>query len=214
LKKVSGTACRPQYPAKLPTTGSIMETLAFAFLPFACFGLVHSLDSRKLNLTETYRELRGQLDNRYKLIPEMNAVVKKYIPTEGALLEKIIKVRINAADKLGTESSHCVQHEIYEILVSLICLIEEGNGKGAKDILRLKRHMAEIEQNIKGSENFYQMTVKDYNRFLKLPLVAQLARLFRFEASEIFIVHKVEIEKTEVTSEELWGELQELASFA
>jgi LemA protein len=191
-----------------------METIMYMIIPLAGLGVFHSLESRKHNLTDVYRELRGNLGRRYDLIPEMIAITKKYLPTEGALLEKIITVRLGSAEKLDTESSHCVQHEIYKILFNLINLIEQGQGKGAKDITRFHQHVHQVEKNIKGSENFYLMTVTDYNKFLSLPVISTVARLLKFEAFEVFKVHQVEVEKTEKISEELWGELEEMSQFA
>ena len=136
-----------------------------------------------------WKQIDVQLKRRHDLIPNLVNTVKGYMQFEQETLEKVIKARNAAASATGVADSAEKENVLTGALSKLFALTENyPTLKSDETVLRLQEELSSTENKISFARQFYNDIATKFNIAQQVFPGTIIARLFAFQASELFEV--------------------------
>ncbi len=158
---------------------------------FAIIVVVVFLYNRFIVLRQRVNNAWSQIDvnlkRRFDLIPSLVETVKGYTKHEENVFTEIISARnvVNAAS--SKEEIAEAEGELTQTLRHLFAVAENyPDLKANESFLNLQGELAETENKIMFSRQFYNDTVQKYNTKIELFPNNTIAKIFKFKKAEYF----------------------------
>lgn len=134
-----------------------------------------------------WKDIDVQLKLRHQLIPLLVSTAEGYALHEKQLLEKVTRMRAEAAAAGGVEERGARELSLAAALRELFVLREDyPELKADENFERLFQELVTVEDHLAASRKYYNGSVRIYNTFIQSFPQLLLARLFRFHAAEYF----------------------------
>ena len=144
-----------------------------------------------------WASIDNQLKRRNDLIPNLVEVTKGYAKHESETLEKIVKARSisgNNIDEIATNSK-----AISNGVNNLLAIAEQYPDLKANEVfMNLQIELTGTEDKIAYARQFYNDSVQLYNTAIEQFPSNILAKLFKFEQRQYFVVSDSEKQNVEV----------------
>jgi len=152
--------------------------------------------SRGNNIKEGFSNIDVYLNKRYDLIPNLVETVKGYAKHEKETLENVMQARYAAMNSLGKVDKFEKENNLSRTLKSLFKVTENyPDLKSDRHFTDLMSSLRQIEDEIMNSRKYYNAVVKEYNDLcLKFPSNL-VAKWFKFEPANLFVVEDAEMRK-------------------
>ncbi|MDO8609696.1 MAG: LemA family protein, partial [bacterium] len=143
----------------------------------------------KQNVIEAWSGIDVQLKRRYDLIPNLVALVEKYVDHEKNTLKLIVELRNQA---MGLDNSHLqekyiLEKQIHEQLQSIFILSESYPELKANTMfLKLQEELVETEDQIASSRRIYNSNTADYNTYVNTFPSNIIASIMNFHSVQFF----------------------------
>lgn len=184
-----------------------------AFLPILLFlaivvgvialvaGIYNSLVTKRNRVDNAWAQVKVQLKRRWDLIPNLVETVKGYAVHEASTLEAVISARNTAMGAAGDVKSQLeAENALTGTLRSLFAVAEAyPELKANTNFLQLQAELADTENKIAYSRQFFNDTVLMYNNAIQVFPAVLLAGLFGFTARESFDISEEESQAVKVS---------------
>ena len=149
--------------------------------------IYNSLVTLRQRVKNAWSQIEVQLQRRFDLIPNLVETVKGYMGHESEVLTKIAELRTSWANaKTVTEKSE-LDTQLSESLKTIMAVSESYPD--------LQQELANTENKISYSRQFYNDTVTKYNTKLQLFPSNIIAGMFNFTTETLFEVDSAEARK-------------------
>ena len=166
----------------------------------SCVVTYNSMVKSRNNVEKAFADIDIVLKQRYDLIPNLVNTVKGYAKHENETLTSVINLRSAAISSNDVNEKVKINNEITSTIGKIIAISENyPNLKADTSFLSLQESLKEIENKIAGSRTSYNKIVTDYNNKIETFPNSILAKMFKFNKSELFeITNQVERENVKV----------------
>lgn len=160
----------------------------------------NSLIVARNRVREAFSHIDVQLKRRASLIPNLLESVKGYVKHEKEVLEAVTRAR-SALVGAGNKSQKATANDqLSTALKSLFAVAESyPDLKASENFKQLQEELADTEDKIAASRQFYNTNVLDYNNSLQVFPGAILASIFGFTPEEFFKATEQEKEDIKVS---------------
>ena len=158
--------------------------------------IYNSLVTLRQRVKNAWSQIEVQLQRRFDLIPNLVETVKGYMGHESEVLTKIAELRTSWANaKTVTEKSE-LDTQLSESLKTIMAVSESyPDLKANQNFTELQQELANTENKISYSMQFYNDTVTKYNTKLQLFPSNIIAGMFNFTTETLFEVDSAEARK-------------------
>ena len=158
--------------------------------------IYNSLVTLRQRVKNAWSQIEVQLQRRFDLIPNLVETVKGYMGHESEVLTKIAELRTSWANaKTVTEKSK-LDTQLSESLKTIMAVSESyPDLKANQNFTELQQELANTENKISYSRQFYNDTVTKYNTKLQLFPSNIIAGMFNFTTETLFEVDSAEARK-------------------
>lgn len=163
---------------------------------FAYNRLVHW----RIRAEDSWHDIDTQLKRRWDLIPRMVSLVKGYAPLEGAVLESVTQARAFALGAQFPSDKAQAEEVLKNALFSLFVAAESYPQLQADEsFLEMQRTLAEAQDAIQRSRNFYNAVVRELNTAMATFPKNLIASLFKIAPRDFFsLPAEIELEATRI----------------
>ena len=154
-------------------------------------GIYNGLVSKKVQTENAWSQIDVQLKRRYDLIPNLVETVKGYAAHEKTTLDAVVQARNTAVATAGAEPSARADAEnmISQTLGRLFALAEAyPNLKANENFQALQSELANTEDKISYSRQFYNSAVQTYNNAAQTIPTNIIAGMMGFKTRSFFEV--------------------------
>ncbi len=149
--------------------------------------LYNSLVTSKVRIDEALSQIDVQLKRRTDLIPNLVETVKGYAKHEKTLLENVTKARAGLMSASNPQEKASANNLLTDMLKSLFAVAENyPDLKASKNFLALQDELADTENKIAYSRQFYNGNVRDYNTQIQVFPNVIIVGWFNFRPAEYF----------------------------
>src|SRR5579875_2354732 len=137
------------------------------------FGSYVSTKNHLVSLNENVNQAYSQVDivqqRRLDLIPNLVASVKGYVKEEETVLTNIANARAAVIATSSDRASSINANQRLDVALSPLMRLQETypNLKGSEQIVRLEDELAGTENRIAVSRRRYNLSLQDYNTYVK-----------------------------------------------
>jgi LemA protein len=136
-----------------------------------------------------WRQIDVQLKRRYDLIPNLVNAVRGYMKYEQETLERVIQARNQALGARSVGEAAQREAELAGVLGRLFALMENyPELKANQNVLQLQEELTSTENKIAFARQFYNDVATKYNIARETFPSNIIAKLFGFQAAELFAV--------------------------
>lgn len=147
----------------------------------------NSLITAKMRISEALSHIDVQLKRRTDLIPNLVETVKGYAKHERGLLEKVTEARSQLMKADSTQAKAEANNMLTDTLKSLFAVAENyPDLKASQNYLSLQEELADTENKIAYSRQFYNSNVLDYNTKLSTFPTIFFGKMLHFKEAEFF----------------------------
>ncbi len=147
--------------------------------------LYNSLVGLRNRVKNAWSQIDVQLKRRTDLIPNLVETVKGYAKHEKGVFEEVTKARSNLMNAQSVKESQEANNMLTGALKSLFAVAENyPDLKANQNFLELQDQLAQTEDKIAYSRQFYNDTVLMYNNKCQMFPSNIIASMFHFEQSE------------------------------
>lgn len=151
------------------------------------WSVYNSLATGKVRIKEAFSGIDVQLKRRIDLIPNLIETVKGYAKHEKELLENVTKARTSLMHAKTLSQKAESNNMLSDTLKSLFAVSENyPELKANQNFLNLQEELADTENKIAYSRQFYNSNVRDFNTTLVNFPSAAIGRMFGFAEVEFF----------------------------
>jgi LemA protein len=151
------------------------------------WGVYNSLVTAKIRIKEAFSQIDVQLKRRTDLIPNLIETVKGYAKHEKGVLEQVTEARTNLMGAKTTQQKAEANNMLSDTLKSLFAVSENyPDLKASQNFLSLQEELADTENKIAYSRQFYNSNVMDYNTKLQVFPSNVVGNMFGFKEVEFF----------------------------
>lgn len=144
-------------------------------------------------IKEALSSIDIQLKRRIDLIPNLIETVKGYAKHEKGVLESVTKARTALMSAETLQEKAKAENMLEKTLKSLFAVAESyPDLKASNNFLKLQEELADTENKIAYSRQFYNANVLEYNMKLKTFPTNIIANLFKFNDEEFFVASEEE----------------------
>lgn len=155
--------------------------------------LYNSLVSLRNRVKNAWSQIDVQLNRRADLIPNLVETVKGYASHERGVFERVTQARSAVMGAETVKETQEANNMLTGALKSLFAVAENyPDLKANQNFLELQQQLAETEDKIAYSRQFYNDTVLMYNNKCQMFPSNIIASLFHFNESEFFEVGESE----------------------
>ncbi|HHY00646.1 MAG TPA: LemA family protein [Methanothermobacter sp.] len=153
--------------------------------------LYNSLVGLRNRVKNAWSQIDVQLKRRTDLIPNLVETVKGYAKHEKGVFEEVTKARSNLMNAQSVKESQEANNMLTGALKSLFAVAENyPDLKANQNFLELQEQLAQTEDKIAYSRQFYNDTVLMYNNKCQMFPSNIIASMFHFEESEFFEIEE------------------------
>ncbi len=153
--------------------------------------LYNSLVVSRNRVKNAWSQIDVQLKRRTDLIPNLVETVKGYAQHEKGVFEEVTRARSNLMSADSVKETQEANNMLTGALKSLFAVAENyADLKANQNFLELQGQLAETEDKIAYSRQFYNDTVLMYNNKCQMFPSNIIASTFHFEESEFFEVEE------------------------
>lgn len=158
--------------------------------------VLYNVMLKKRNKVKTaFSGLDTMLKKRYDLMPNLVAMVEKYVAHESDILTRITKLRARAQSTKTIDESIKVNKEIDEAIKSLNVSVEGyPDLKSSNNYLQMQAALNDVEEQISAARRTYNSNVETYNTFIGMIPINIVAIIFGFKPYEQFTATEQERE--------------------
>jgi LemA protein len=166
---------------------TIIILVAVGLVLIFAWNVYNSLATAKVRIAEAFSHIDVQLKRRTDLIPNLVEAVKGYAKHEKELLERVTEARSNLMSAKGTQEKAEANNMLTDTLKSLFAVAENyPDLKANQNFLSLQEELADTENKIAYSRQFYNSTVRDFNTQLVTFPSMYVGKVFNFKEAEFF----------------------------
>lgn len=167
--------------------GVLAVTLLFVWMTY------NALIVLAERIKEALSSIDIQLKRRIDLIPNLIETVKGYAKHEKGVLESVTKARTALMSAETLQEKAKAENMLEKTLKSLFAVAESyPDLKASNNFLKLQEELADTENKIAYSRQFYNANVLEYNMKLKTFPTNIIANLFKFGEEEFFVASEEE----------------------
>lgn len=150
-------------------------------------GAYNSLVRGRVRTQESWSDIDVQLKRRHDLIPNLVETVKAYAKHEKGVFEGVSEARAAALGATGIEDKSKAENQLTQTLKSVFAVAEAYPELKASDNFKeLQGELSDTENKISAARRFYNGNVRDYNISLGVFPTSIFAKMFGFEAMQLF----------------------------
>ena len=165
----------------------VIVLLAAAVIFFYAWFIYNAFITAKVRIKEALSHIDVQLKRRTDLIPNLVETVKGYAKHERELLENVTKARTSLMKAGTTQEKAAANNMLSDTLKSLFAVSENyPNLKANQNFLSLQEELADTENKIAYSRQFYNTTVLSYNTRLQTFPSNIIGNMFHFTKADFF----------------------------
>ena len=179
-----------------------MFILGIIILVIAVFlvGMFNSLVVKRNRVREAFSHIDVQLKRRAALIPNLVEAVKGYVKHEKSVLEEVTKARAALVGASSKSDKAKANDMLSGALKSLFAVAEAyPNLKASDNFKELQTELADTEDKVAASRQFYNTNVLDFNTLIETFPGAVFASMFGFNKEEFFKAEESERADVKVT---------------
>jgi LemA protein len=153
----------------------------------------NSLIYRKNQVENVQGAVDAYLKERFDLIPNLVAVVKRYEKYERGTLKKITSIRSRALSAKDFDEKVVLYNELEPVFREMIAIIERyPDLKASINFLQLQHTLTYLENNIAAARRAYNQAVVDYNNAVEMFPTNILAFILGFKRKHVFEIPEEE----------------------
>ncbi len=154
---------------KMGLTVAIVLITLIALFMFFLIGFYNSTIKLRNFVQNAWAQIDVQLKRRADLIPNLVETVKGYASHEKETLENVTKARAEAMHAQSVEQRQQAENELSGALKSLFAVAESyPELKASENFSKLQGELAETEDKIAYSRQFYNDTTMKYNTKIQM----------------------------------------------
>ncbi|WP_409198925.1 MULTISPECIES: LemA family protein [Methanobrevibacter] len=147
----------------------------------------NGLINARNRVKNSWSQIDVQLKRRMDLIPNLVETVKGYASHEKTVLEDVTNARSSLMNANGVEETSTANNQLSGALKSLFAVAENyPDLKANTNFQKLQDQLAETEDKIAYSRQFYNDTVLMYNNKCQMFPSNIIANMFHFQEEEFF----------------------------
>ena len=171
------------------TTLWIILGVLFLYVIFVYNGLV----ARRNQCKEAWATIDTQLKRRYDLIPNLLESVKGAAKHEKETLNAVIEARNAAMSATGAADKGAAENALTGALKNVFALAESyPNLKANENFLELQRELADTENKIQATRQFYNTVVMGLNTAVEQFPTNLIANMFGIKQEKLFEIDETE----------------------
>ena len=163
-----------------------------AILSLYVIAVYNGLIARRNQVREAWSTVDTQLKRRYDLIPNLIETVRGAAKHETETLTAVTNARNAAMSAMGPTSAD-VQNKLTQTLKSLFAVSESyPDLKANQNFLELQRELADTENKIQATRQFYNTVVMGLNTQIEQFPSNIIANMFNITPEKMFEIDEVE----------------------
>jgi len=156
-------------------------------LALVVIALYNSLVKLRLRVKNAWSQIDVQLQRRFDLIPNLVETVKGYMGHESNVLTDIAKLRTAWADASSVHEKAELDNQLSGVLKTIMAVSENyPDLKASTNFTELQQELANTENKISFSRQFYNDSVTIYNTKIQVVPSNIIASMFNFQPEEFF----------------------------
>jgi len=156
-------------------------------LAIAVIAMYNGLVKLRLRVKNAWSQIDVQLQRRFDLIPNLVEAVKGYMGHESSVLTDIAKLRTAWADANSVHEKSELDNQLSGVLKTIMAVSENyPELKASANFTELQQELANTENKISFSRQFYNDSVTIYNTKLQVVPSNIIASMFNFTPEEFF----------------------------
>ncbi len=170
------------------TTAALLTLVAAAVLIAAVLWTIYNrLVRSRQRMLEAWSGIDVQLKRRSSLIPNLVESVKGYAAHEHGVFEDVARARSMLDKSSGPQDSSAANNVLTQALSRLFAVSERyPELQAATNFMELQKELADTEDKIAFSRQFYNQNVLDYNTRIQTFPGAFFAREMGFQSASFF----------------------------
>lgn len=167
--------------------GIIIIALIIAIIIIAFVSMYNGLVTSRNRVKNAWAQIEVQLNRRADLIPNLVETVEGYAGHEKSVFEQVNKARAALMDAGSVAEKSEANNTLTQSLKSLFAIAESyPDLKANENFLSLQNQLAETEDKIAYSRQFYNDSVLMYNNKCQKVPTNIIAGIFGFKEEEYF----------------------------
>ena len=165
----------------------IVIVVAILFVIFTIIHLYNNLVNLRNRVKNSYSQIEVQLKRRNDLIPNLVETVKGYAGHEKEVFENVTQARSNVMNATNIEEASTADNQLTGALKTLFAVAENyPELKANENFKELQAQLAQTEDKIAYSRQFYNDTVLMYNNKCQTFPSNIFAGMFGFNEADFF----------------------------
>ena len=163
----------------------IIVVLILVFL----INIYNNLVSLRQKVKNAWSQIEIQLQRRFDLIPNLVETVKGYMGHESNILTKVAELRTAWANAKTVAEKSNLDTQLSDTLKTIMAVSEAyPDLKANQNFISLQQELANTENKISYSRQFYNDIVTTYNTKIQVFPSNIVARMFKFTQETLFEV--------------------------
>ena len=163
-------------------------------------GIYNGLIRARVRAREAWSGIDVQLKRRASLIPNLVETVKGYAAHEQEVLENVTRARAQLEQAGGAAQAAQADNMLTSALRTLFAVSENyPQLRANENFLALQKELADVEEKIAFSRQFYNRNVMDFNTRIQVFPSVIIANMFNFERFDFFEAEETAREDVQVS---------------
>ncbi len=165
----------------------IIALIVIVVICIIVVAIYNNLVSLRQRVQNAWSQIDVQLKRRFDLIPNLQETVKGYMSHESETFSKIAELRTAWASSTTVAEKADISSQLTEALKTIMAVSENyPELKANQSFIQLQEELTNTENKIAYSRQFYNDTVTMYNTKIEMFPSNLIAKIFKFEPSELF----------------------------
>jgi LemA protein len=178
----------------------IILLIVVAIVAIFIIGMYNSLVRKKNQVKNIFATVDAILKKRYDLIPNLVAVVQKYMEHEQHVLTEVTRLRAKAlSGDASDEEKIEIDRKISKAIRGILVAVENyPNLKANENFLHLQATLNEVEEQISAARRAYNAAVTDFNNAVEMFPTNVMAQIINYRRKRLFEIAPAEREVVDV----------------
>jgi LemA protein len=166
---------------------ALVVVAVLVIIGFILVGMYNGLIRGRNRVREAWSGIDVQLKRRASLVPNLVETVRGYAEHERETFEEVTRAR-SAVEQAGTVADAAQANNMLTGALRHLFAVAENYPQlqAAEGFRQLQTELADIEEKIAFSRQFYNTNVLDYNNRIQTVPTVFIANTFGFKAEEFF----------------------------
>ena len=162
--------------------------------------LYNTIISKRNNVEQTLSSIDVYLKMRYDMIPNLIAMVKKFMTHESQIFNRLAELRAQAASGAAFGDNKIkINKEISQLLGSVLVQVENyPQLRSIEGFTHLQQTLTETEAQISAARRTYNAAVTEFNNSVDMFPTSILAKIMGLSRRALFEVTEVERKNVDV----------------